>query len=91
MQQDRNITYTQQTTGRYTLENSIVLSFNNGLDCNKICHEIQNLINRYTGSGKVVDNSFLIINIANVSCTIEPELPKIPYIENVDNSRELIR
>lgn len=61
------------------MEDTIIFSFSNGLDCNKICNGIQNLVNKYVGAGKVVDNSFLIINIANVSCTIDPELPKLPY------------
>ena len=48
-----------------------------GLDCNQICEKIQKLVNDYVESGRVIDNSLLDIRISNVSCTIEPELPKI--------------
>ena len=53
------------------------------LDCQQICQKIQNLIDQYTRSGKVIDNSFLDIRISNVACTIEPELQKL---ENVNIS-----
>ena len=53
------------------------------LDCQQICQKIQNLIDQYVRSGKVIDNSFLDVRISNVSCTIDPELQKL---ENVNIS-----
>ena len=47
------------------------------LDCQQICQKIQNLLDQYVRSGKIIDNSFLDIRISNVSCTLEPELQKI--------------
>lgn len=48
-----------------------------GLECNNLCQQVQNLVNKYVERGGLVDNSFLRINIVNPSCTIDPELPKI--------------
>lgn len=56
---------------------SIYIKISQGLDCNSICKQVQDLVNKYVQSGKIIDNSFLCINISNVSCDIEPELPKI--------------
>lgn len=52
-----------------------------GLDCNALCQKVQALVDKYVKSGKIVDDSFLIIKVSNVSCTIDPELKKI---ENVN-------
>lgn len=73
-----NIGYTQQIGYRKLdfLALKIV-----GLDCERICSQVQELVNEYTNSGKVMDDSFLVIRICNPSCTIDPELPKLENIK----------
>ena len=60
----------------------ISIKITQGLDCNNICKQVQELVNKYAQAGKIIDNSFLDIRISNTSCTIESDKLKLPNYDN---------
>lgn len=64
------------------MENDFISLGLNDLSCDKICHKVQELINKYIQSGKVVDNSILHIQIKNISHTIDKEQLETRNIEH---------
>lgn len=69
-----------------TLEDnySIHYKLSNGLDCNKICSNIQNLVTKLSKKEDINWNNYILsINIKEISHNIDPSAPKPLYIEHL--------
>lgn len=59
-------------------ENYIAYSLNQNLDCNKICGDIQNMINKMVQNNKPLDNCILKITIKQTILGGDELIPKLP-------------
>ncbi len=59
-------------------QNYIAYSLNRNMDCNKICQDIQNLINKFISSAQPNDNPILKITITKTILGGDELIPKLP-------------
>lgn len=59
-------------------QNYIAYSLKDNLDCNKICGDIQKLINKYVSSAQPNDNPILKITITKTILGGDELIPKLP-------------
>lgn len=59
-------------------ENYIAYSLNQNLDCNKICGDIQKMINKMVQNNKPLDNCILKITIKQTILGGDELIPKLP-------------
>lgn len=52
------------------------------LSCEKICYQIQKLINKQSNLNK--DNSLLVIEIVNIQQDVDTFIPRLDYKEDTD-------
>jgi len=57
----------------------IAITLNKQIECEKICNQIQNLLNKYQQNGSDISKSVLIINIVQTTDGGDNHIPKLEY------------
>ena len=55
------------------------ISLNKNIECDYICKQIQSMVNKYQQSSQDISRSVLVIDIINVTDSIDNLMPKIEY------------
>ncbi len=57
----------------------VCFSLNNELSCDKICSQIQKMINSYQQNNQINENSLLVIEIKQIIDSKDNLMPKLTY------------
>jgi hypothetical protein len=57
----------------------IAINLNQPISCEKLCHQIQNLITKNQQTNTENKELILVIDIKSISYTTYPDLPKLEY------------
>jgi GTP-binding protein EngB required for normal cell division len=57
----------------------IAISLNKNIECDYICKQIQSMVNNYQQSSQDISRAVLVIDIINVTDSIDSLMPKIEY------------
>jgi GTP-binding protein EngB required for normal cell division len=57
----------------------IAISLNKNIECDYICKQIQSMVNNYQQSSQDISRAVLVIDIINVTDSIDNLMPKIEY------------
>jgi hypothetical protein len=59
------------------------ITLNKEISCEQICEMIASMVNQYRISQPDLSNSIMVIDIKDISNSIDPEVPKIEMNHNV--------
>lgn len=57
----------------------IAISLNKNIECDYICRQIQSLVNKYQQNSQDISRAVLVIDIVNVTDSLDSLIPKIEY------------